>query len=122
MKPLLLFVDDCKDDAIIACHELERAGIDVDYAVVWTRDDLIRAIAERDPDAILCDIVMPQFDAWDALRICRELVPKVPFILHSGTVSVQDARLGMQRGVFGTAEKDLPAQLIAVVRRALKLP
>jgi DNA-binding NtrC family response regulator len=71
------------------------------------------------PDLILSDISLPEFDCWTARRLCNEGAPEVPFCLYSGTVGIEDRRLACIRGVFGAAEKDLPNQLISVVRRAL---
>jgi CheY-like chemotaxis protein len=118
----LLFIDDIPEDAELACWHLGKAGIACDYRVVETEAGLRAAFGEGLPDLILCDIVLPQFDGWDALRICRQVASAVPFVIYSGTVSVQDARLAMQRGVFASVEKDLTADLIAVVRRALGIP
>ena len=116
MKHLLLFIDDIPEDPEIAAWQLGKAGIDIDYRTACTHDGLMAVLAERLPDIVLCDIVLPQFDSWDALRICRTYAPGVPFIIYSGTVSVQDARLGMQRGVFGTAEKDVPLVFLMRLR------
>lgn len=121
MTPLLLFIDDIPEDAEIACWQLSRAGIQVDYMVAGSELEGQAAIAERMPAMILCDVVLPEWDCWDAWLKCAIMAPGVPFVLYSGTVSVADARLATERGLFGTAEKDLPAELIAVVRRGLGL-
>ena len=121
MTHQLLFIDDIEAEAEIACWELGKAGIACEYRVVDSEAALRAAVAERTPGMILCDAVMPSFDNWDALRVCRQIAPGVPFVLYSGTVSVEDTRLCAQRGVFGTAEKDVTSQLIGVVRRGLGL-
>lgn len=121
MTHQLLFIDDIETEGEIACWQLRQAGIVCDYRVVETEAALRAAVAELMPATILADIVMPQFDGWTALRVCRECAPGVPFVIFSGSITVEDSRLAMMRGVFGTAEKDSPAQLVSVVRRALGL-
>lgn len=120
--PLLLFIDDLEEDAEIACYYLRQAGITVDYRTVCTEPGLLTALADLAPSMVLSDILLPQFDPWTALRICRERAPGVPFAIHSGAVSVELSRLAMQRGCVGVADKDRPADLAKLVRLALKLP
>lgn len=122
MNPCLLFVDDIPEDAEIACWQLRQARIDVDYVVVDTEQKLTAALTERMPDLILSDIVLPAFDAWSALRTCKEVAPGVPFVLYSGAISIEHVRLAQIRGVLGKADKDVPAELVSIVRRALGLP
>lgn len=117
----LLFLDDIPEDAEIAAWHLKRAGIDVDYDCVAKSDQFLDSLALHIPELILSDICLPQWDCWDALRLARQHLPGVPFALYSGSIGVEDARLAMMRGVFGTAEKDVPTQLISLVRRALGL-
>lgn len=119
--PLLLFIDDLEEDSEIACYYLRRAGITVDHHTVCTAAGLLTALAEREPAMALSDIVLPQFDPWTALRLCREHAPGVPFAIHSGAISVEVSRLAMQRGCVGVADKDRPAELVKLVRLALKL-
>ncbi len=120
MEPLLLFVDDDPNDCEIAVWQLSRVGIRVEHRVVQTERELIAALAERLPALVLSDIVLPQWNCWAAWRVCQEHAPGVPFALYSGTVGVRDMRLAHERDLIGTAEKDLPAQLVDVVRRALR--
>ncbi len=122
MKPLLLFVDDDQTDVELACLALAKAGVHVDSLRVQDEPELIAALAMRLPAMVLADICMPAFDAWDARRVCQVVCPGVPFVVYSGTVTVETARLAMMRGVFGTAEKDTPAELVSIVRRALGMP
>ncbi len=123
MKPLLLFIDDDPQDAELACLQLGKAGIQVDHATAQTALTLTAALEYGvTPALILSDIVLPQFDSWDALRICKRLAPTVPFVLYSGTVSMRDRKLAEAEGVYDAIEKDLPAHLVAVVRRVLDQP
>ncbi len=121
MKPLLLFIDDDANDTDLACSQLERAGIEVDCVRVASEQELRTAIASRMPKVILSDMVLPGWGCWPVLVVCHEIAPGVPFILYSGAVSVSDTLLAEDAGVFGWAEKDRPADLIAVVRLALEI-
>ena len=52
-----------------------------------TRDEFVDGIQHFDPDVILSDHALPQFNSTEALKICRTSHRKVPFILVTGTVS-----------------------------------
>lgn len=121
MTASLLFIDDNTGDTEIACWRLGKAGLHVEHRTVCNEQSLIVALAERQPGLILCDIVLPQWDCWAARRVCRQLVPVVPFVLYSGAVGIEDQRLARERGCFGWAEKDSPQQLIDIVTLALKV-
>ncbi len=121
MKPLLLFVDDDPTDAELACHELAQAGIDCDWRAVCAEDALLQAMAERMPDAVLVDIVLPQWSLWDVWAVLQRSAPGLPVIIYSGTVSVEDIRLAKERQVFGWCEKDCAGDLVRVVRLALEV-
>jgi CheY-like chemotaxis protein len=122
MTHRLLFIDDIDSDGEIACWYLQRAGIRVDYEVVGAEPALIVSLAQHTPQLILADIVLPDWDVWEAQGACRRLAPGVPFAIHSGAVSVADAERAASRGVLAVVDKDEPAELIALVRRVLGIP
>lgn len=122
MKPLLLFVDDDMVDVELSWLTLAKAGIHVESRRVIDEAGLAAALAERLPDMVLADICLPQFDAWDARRICQRVCPGVPFVIYSGTVTKETERLAKIEGVLGTAEKDSPREFVKLVRRALGMP
>lgn len=121
MKHSLLFIDDSPDDVELARWHLAKAGIECEPRQVTTGESLRDALSLDLPELIVCDIVLPGFDGWDALRVCQQVAPAVPFILYSGTVSRHNARLAQERGVFAAVEKDATAEFVGAVRLALRL-
>src|SRR5688572_6002122 len=82
----MLLVEDSQDDAEILIEELHAAGYTVDYLRVDTEHALRAALAQRSWQVVLCDIALPQFDAWSALKVVQEWQLDVPFIVVSGSV------------------------------------
>lgn len=101
MKPLrLLLAEDSDDDAALILECLKRHGFDCTSRQVMTAQSLHGAMKEERWDIILCDYVMPSFDALAALEIVREHDEDVPVIVVSGTVgedaAVATLKLGAQ--------------------------
>jgi excisionase family DNA binding protein len=84
--PLVLLVD---DDARV--RELVRVTLEVEgYAVqeAGSAEEGMDAIAERKPDLILLDVMMPHVDGWEMLRRIQERygAGAIPVVMFSGKV------------------------------------
>lgn len=99
MKPLrLLLVEDSDDDALLILQCLARHGYDCVTRQVMTAKGLTEALAEEHWDIILCDYVMPGFDALAALEIVRQQKVEIPVIIVSGTVGEDVAVASLKHG------------------------
>jgi CheY-like chemotaxis protein len=58
---------------------------------VDTQNEFIAGIRDLEPDVILADHLLPQFNSSAALKICRSAGLQIPFILVTGTVSEEFA-------------------------------
>lgn len=89
----VLVVDDADDAVLLYWHILRRAGAIVDAATSGA-EALVKA-AERHPDVILTDIVMPEMDGCEFLRLFRDAnharsQAPTPVIALSGIIGRQD--------------------------------
>jgi DNA-binding NtrC family response regulator len=113
-------VDDEQDVLEIASEFLKRAGFRVE-AALGGRDAL--AIVGRDPgavDAIVLDLVMPDLDGEQTLRLLREIAPGVPVILTSGYDEERASQRFAPDQVLAFLRKPYAAeQLIEKVEQAL---
>jgi diguanylate cyclase (GGDEF)-like protein len=115
----ILFVEDQQADADLALHQLKRAGIAFEWKRVETEASLIAALDGFDPNLILSDFSLPQFDGMSALRIATERAPDVPFVFVSGTIGEERAINALRAGAVDYVLKENLARLVPAVRRAL---
>jgi PAS domain S-box-containing protein/diguanylate cyclase (GGDEF)-like protein len=119
-KPLrILFVEDLERDMELAVRQLQRHGLECHSRRVATGDALRIALEDFQPDVILGDFTLPNFDGASALAIARELKPETPFIFFSGTIPEERAIEALKNGAADYVLKHQPGRLGPAVRRAL---
>lgn len=116
----LLILEDSPTDADLIELEFIDAGIELSSKIVETEEDFIREITEFEPELILSDYNLPDFDGLSALEIKKEITPDIPFIMVSGAIGEELAVETLKRGATDYVLKDNLIKLIPVVKRALK--
>ncbi|HEX6535120.1 MAG TPA: sigma-54 dependent transcriptional regulator [Gemmatimonadaceae bacterium] len=83
----------------------------------------VAAALEREPDAILLDLMMPgELDGMAALERLRGALPDVPVVMMSGRAGLADAVKATKLGAFHFLEKPLtPESVLLTLRSALEL-
>ena len=83
----------------------------------------VGAVAEREPDAVLLDLMMPgPLDGIATLTKLRELHPDLPVVMMSGRAGLADAVRATKLGAFHFLEKPLtPESVLLTLRSALEL-
>jgi signal transduction histidine kinase len=114
----VLIVEDSRADARLLVHALRQAGFAPKAQRVETEADY-RAELEQDPDIILCDYSLPQFDALRALEILQERALDIPLVIVSGSIGEEIAVRAIQRGATDYLLKDRLGRLGQAVRQAL---
>src|SRR5438270_896474 len=92
----VVLIEDNPHDAELIVAELHRAG----FAPDWQRVDTEPAYASAlnsDPDIILSDCAMPQFDGLRALELLQLSGRDIPFIIVSGTIGEEAAVAAMKK-------------------------
>lgn len=115
----ILMLEDVEHDAVIAERLLKKEGIKFVSKLVETREQFVNALQTFQPDLIISDHSMPQFNSVDALKICRETGVDVPFILVTGTVSEEFAVSCIRLGVYDYILKTNMTRLPSAVHGAL---
>jgi DNA-binding response OmpR family regulator len=100
MKKKILVVDD-EDDIL---HFLELVLKEKGYDVATAsggHEALTRAQLER-PHLILLDIMMPQMDGWEVLKLLRvdEETARIPVAMLSARTEAKDRVQGLQEGAI----------------------
>jgi signal transduction histidine kinase len=116
----ILMLEDLQDDVGLIERTLNKQGITFVSRRVDTRDEFIEALNNFDPDVILSDHALPQFNSLEALTICRKQHVDVPFILVTGTVSEEFAVSCLKQGADDYVLKSNLVRLPSAIQNALK--
>jgi diguanylate cyclase (GGDEF)-like protein len=119
-KLRLVMVEDSAADAELVARNLAKAGLNVDIHRVETEPDFVQALHQLEPDVILSDFSLPQFDGLRALDIAVVQAPETPFIFVSGTIGEERAIDALRRGATDYVLKTSLPRLGAAVERALR--
>ena len=116
----VLVIEDSENDAELLLDEIREAGYEPMSERVQTAHELTSALGRHSWDAILCDYVMPQFSAPDALQIVRAKHPEVPFIVVSGVFGEESAVSMMKAGANDYLVKTNLSRLIPAIEREME--
>jgi DNA-binding response OmpR family regulator len=98
MKKKILVVDDEDDNLNFLELVLGEKGFDV-VTASGGQEALTKAQLER-PDLVLLDIMMPQMDGWEVLKLLRvdEETAEIPVAMLSARTEARDRVQGLQEG------------------------
>lgn len=100
----VLLIDDDADDAYLVRHELERYGVDVEWAPGF--DDGVQAFERRRFDAVLVDHYLGQRTGLEFLGFAGARRPDVPVIVITGFESREVDDAALDAGAAGFVLKD----------------
>jgi len=116
----ILFVEDVPSDSEIAARELQKGGIQFTSARVDTKETFLKALEEFQPDIIISDYSMPEFDGMKALKFAKEYAAAIPFIMLTGSINEETAVECMKAGATDYVLKDRIVRLPFAVQEALE--
>jgi diguanylate cyclase (GGDEF)-like protein/PAS domain S-box-containing protein len=119
-KLRILVLEDVPADAELEERELRKAGLIFTLKVVDTKEAFLKELDEFSPDVILSDYELPSFDGFEALRIAKETIPDVPFILVTGKLGEEFAIETVKKGARDYVLKNNLERLVPSVKRALQ--
>ena len=96
----ILMLEDLPEDIGLIEHVLKKEGIEFISHYADTKEEYVRALDDFQPDVILSDHALPQFNSVEALSICRKNSLNIPFILVTGTVSEEFAVSCLKQGAL----------------------
>ncbi|MDH3252727.1 MAG: response regulator, partial [Ignavibacteria bacterium] len=102
----ILLIEDSPDDAALIEYELRKARFSFELLRVSTRSEFLEGLSTFQPDAILSDYSLPQFDAMTALDLTRTRRPFTPFIIVTGSRTEETAVECMKAGAADYVLKD----------------
>ncbi len=119
--PRVLIVDDEEDLLDLLAYNLEVSGFQVERAATGRR--AVELASERPPDLVLLDVMLPDLQGFEVLRILRgrEQTRAVPVILLTAKGEEPDVLVGFELGADDYVVKPFsPRELLARVRAVLK--
>jgi signal transduction histidine kinase/DNA-binding response OmpR family regulator len=116
----VLHVEDSESDFAMIMRVLGKAGYDVQGERVEDAAQMRGALARGTWDIVIADYNLPQFDAFAALAILREVDGDLPFIVLSGSIGEDLAVELMRFGAHDYVLKDRIARLVPAIQRELR--
>ncbi len=113
MTDKVLIVDDEQDFLTIISDRLTARDMNVSTAS--SAKDAIKKIETESFDAVVLDLMMPEMDGLETLKIMKEKNPDLQVILLTGHATVEKGIEAMKLGAMDLIEK--PADLTTIVER-----
>ena len=113
----VLIVEDRPEDTELMVRELRQSSLPLHWRAVASEREYRQSLGWT-PDVILSDFNLPQFNAFDALRILDEQELDIPLIVVTGTISEEAAVDCIKQGAVDYLLKDRMARLPAAVTSA----
>ncbi|MBI9046962.1 MAG: response regulator transcription factor [Anaerolineaceae bacterium] len=116
----VLVVDDEMDTIFLLKQILRIAGFNVLSAS--NGEDALNKLAERKPDLVLLDLMMPEMDGWETFSYMREMMEEVPVIIVTAKGTKKDVVKGLKAGADDYIPKpfyndEVAERVKAVLRR-----
>jgi PAS domain S-box-containing protein len=116
----VLIVEDSKFDTLFIIRELTKSGYNCFYERVETASSMRKAIQEKQWDIILCDYIMPDFNAPSAIALLKEVNIDIPIIVVSGAIGEETAVECMRSGAHDYIMKTNLSRLCPAIARELE--
>jgi len=116
----LLLLEDSDADAARITEELRLQGIEAEVCRVGSREAFLDALQTFQPDLVLADYRLPQFDGLMAIAATREQAPDVPLVVVTGSIDEETAVECMKAGAADYVLKEHLARLGPAVRLTLE--
>jgi signal transduction histidine kinase len=116
----ILMLEDLEEDAGLVDRALQKEKIAFTRIRVDTQEEFTNALENFQPDVILSDHSLPQFNSIEALKICQERKLNLPFILVTGAVSEEFAVNCLKKGADDYVLKSNLSRLPLAIRYALR--
>ncbi|MCS6778083.1 MAG: phosphate regulon transcriptional regulator PhoB [Geminicoccaceae bacterium] len=121
MKPLILIVEDEAALQKLLAYNLEAAGFEV--AQAFDGEEALTLLAERMPDLVVIDWMIPQLSGIELLRRIRRRpeLAHLPVVMLTARSEEPDRLRGLETGADDYVTKPFsPAELIARIRAVLR--
>ncbi|MFZ0610877.1 MAG: response regulator [Desulfobacterales bacterium] len=116
MAEKVLLVDDEKDFLEVMAERMTARGMEVSTAS--SAAEAIRLAEKQSFDAIIVDLMMPEMDGLEALKLLKKEKPESQVILLTGHASLEKGIEAMKLGAVDFLEK--PADMTELTKKIKK--
>ena len=116
MEEKVLLVDDEKDFLEVMAERMTARGIEVSTAS--SAAEAIRLAEKESFDAIIVDLMMPDMDGIEALKLLKKKKPETQVILLTGHATLEKGIEAMKLGAVDFLEK--PADMNQLTKKIKK--
>lgn len=116
----ILVIEDNEDDALLLLRRLKKEGLNLNYKIVKTWDELKKNLADGSWDIILSDFNLPGYTGLDAFELYKGNELDIPFIIVSGKIGEEAAVEAMRLGINDYVMKDSLGRLAPAIDRELR--
>lgn len=116
MPEKVLLVDDEKDFLEVMAERMANRGIDVSTAA--SAQEALQLAEKESFDAIIVDLMMPEMDGLEALKLLKEKKPESQVILLTGHATLEKGIEAMKLGAVDFLEK--PADMTQLTKKIKK--
>ncbi len=120
-KPLILIVDDNPDVVQYVAGVIQK---DYDFITAHNGKAALERLEKYTPDIILCDVMMPEMDGYELLRIVKSRpgLQAVPFIFLTARADIEMKVEGLQEGADDYIVKPFNSlELLARLKSLLRI-
>ena len=120
MKTILI-IDDDRDVRLLLASLFKKNG----FQCLEAKDSngAIQALNENSVDVVLCDFKLRKESAVDVIAVIKKINVAIPVIIMTGYTNIRAAVEVMKLGAIDYCIKPLlPAEILAVVNKALNFP
>ncbi len=117
----ILHLEDSQYDYELISRMLSDSGFKTSVRWASSRDEYLEALQDLDFDLILCDFMIPGYNAFGALEDLLARTLLIPFICVSGSIGEETAVELLIAGATDYILKDRLARLPSAINRALEL-
>ncbi len=117
----VLMLEDSEADAELIGEELRRAGLSTLTERVESEDAFASALRAFEPDVVLANHTLAEFDAQAALELLRKVRPATPLIIVTGSLSGSTAVAVLRDGAEDLIIKGNISRLAESITNALDL-
>lgn len=116
----ILMLEDVAQDADLICRQLSRDNLKFVSKRVGTQSEFLYSLHAFNPDIILSDHSLPQFNSLVALEIVKQTAKTTPFIFVTGAVSEEFAVTCIKSGADDYILKNNLSRLSSAIKSSLK--
>ncbi|HET6764278.1 MAG TPA: sigma-54 dependent transcriptional regulator [Longimicrobiaceae bacterium] len=120
MNPTVFIIDDDADQVALVTAQLERTRRFVTKSF-RSAQSALDAIAAEVPDAVVCDLVMPEMDGIEFTRRVRATYRTLPIIIATARGTESDAERALEAGATDFVNKPIePRSLVTRIIRSME--